>query len=122
MIALGGNALQENNNISPKQQIEVCKKTALSAVALVKEAGELLLSGCADKSPGKRTRQINIDLKKIKIVSLTMIADCFSGSVNRNPVPGLFCVVTQTCFLTACRDHLLSYQAIAVMKFPVRKQ
>lgn len=43
MIALGGNALQENNNISPKQQIEVCKKTAKTIVTLLQKGHSIAL-------------------------------------------------------------------------------
>ncbi|MEM6338785.1 MAG: carbamate kinase [Pseudomonadota bacterium] len=37
VIALGGNALQDSNDISPKAQLQACFKTAKSVVALIKQ-------------------------------------------------------------------------------------
>ncbi len=41
IVALGGNALQKGNDISPFQQLQVCRKTVKSIVKLVKEGHDI---------------------------------------------------------------------------------
>ena len=41
IVALGGNALQKGNDISPLQQLQVCRKTVKSIVKLVKEGHDI---------------------------------------------------------------------------------
>ena len=43
VIALGGNALQKGNDISPFQQLQVCRQTVKSIVRLIKEGYDIAL-------------------------------------------------------------------------------